>query len=269
MLRTYGGCEYVSTEFKEFCESVGLIHENTPHHSGTSEKRNRTLLNLVRCMLKSKNLPNFLWGEAVSTATYILNRSPTKRLEGCMNQKVVKYLPAEILSVMRMEARLGMQALKKKSQLHQPSTKIIIFEGSRTVHDSAVSSEGELVHSTLIAKAEPTKFDKAVTEEKWMKAMKEEINSILTQKEKWRSTRPNLWQNFFLQKEGIDYGEVYVLVARIEIVRLVVAIATNTDWSMHQLDVKSTFLNGPLEEEVYVLQPQRFMVKDEEKRCTN
>jgi len=40
-----------------------------------------TLLNMVRCMLKSKNLPKFLWGEAVITTTYILNRSPTKMLK--------------------------------------------------------------------------------------------------------------------------------------------------------------------------------------------
>ena len=84
VLRTDGGGEYVSKEFKEFCESEGLIHEvtppYTPQHNGTAERRNRTLLNMVRCMLKSKNLPCFLWGEAVSTAAYILNRSPTKRL---------------------------------------------------------------------------------------------------------------------------------------------------------------------------------------------
>ena len=39
-------------------------------------------MNMVRYMLKSKNLPSYLWGEVVSTTTYILNQSPTKRLEG-------------------------------------------------------------------------------------------------------------------------------------------------------------------------------------------
>ena len=63
----------------------------------------------------------------------------------------------------------------------------------------------------------------------------------------------------FLQKAGIDYGEVYAPIARMETIRLVVALATNEDWSLHQLDVKSAFLNGPLEEEVYVQQPIRFV----------
>ena len=66
ILRTDGGGEYVSNEFKEFYESEGLIHEvtplYTPQHNGTAERRNITLLNMVRCMLKSKNLPSFLWG---------------------------------------------------------------------------------------------------------------------------------------------------------------------------------------------------------------
>jgi len=61
----------------------------------------------------------------------------------------------------------------------------------------------------------------------------------------------------FLQNARIDYSEVYALVARIETVRLVVATATNANWSIHQLDVKSVILNGPLEEEeVYVQAPE-------------
>ena len=49
-------------------------------------------------------------------------------------------------------------------------------------------------------------------------------------------------------------------MARIETVRLVVAIASMKGWSMYQLDVKSAFLNGPLEEEVFVKQPPGFAV---------
>ncbi|RDY09651.1 hypothetical protein CR513_05943, partial [Mucuna pruriens] len=62
VLRTDGGGEYVSNEFKEFYESEGLIHEVTPpyicQHNSTTERRKTTLLNLVRCMLKSKKLPS-------------------------------------------------------------------------------------------------------------------------------------------------------------------------------------------------------------------
>lgn len=46
-----------------------------------AERKNRTLLNMVRSMLKSKNMPKTWWGEAVNTAAYIINRSPTKKME--------------------------------------------------------------------------------------------------------------------------------------------------------------------------------------------
>src|ERR1051325_1727537 len=56
----------------------------------------------------------------------------------------------------------------------------------------------------------------------------------------------------FLQREGIDYDEVFAPIARLETIRLVVGITNSKNWRMYQMDVKFTFLNGPLEEEVYV-----------------
>jgi len=70
----------------------------------------------------------------------------------------------------------------------------------------------------------------------------------------------------FLQRKGLDYSEVFALVARIETIRLVVALANGKGWPMFQLDVKSAFLNGPLEEEVYVTQPPGFEIEGSEKK---
>jgi len=83
-LRTDGGGEYVSSEFEVFCTKEGIVHDvvppYTPQQNGTAERKNRTIMNMVRSMLKSKHLPKELWGEAVSTATYTLNRCPTRKL---------------------------------------------------------------------------------------------------------------------------------------------------------------------------------------------
>ena len=85
ILRTNEGDEYNSKEFKEFCEAKGIEHEviapYTPQHKGLAERTNRTLLDMARCMLKGKGLLNCYWGEAVTTAAYVLNRCPTKRLQ--------------------------------------------------------------------------------------------------------------------------------------------------------------------------------------------
>ncbi|PNX74518.1 copia-type reverse transcriptase-like protein, partial [Trifolium pratense] len=85
ILRTYGGGEYTSRDFETFCISQGIVHEvtapYTPQHNGLAERRNRTLLDMARSMLKQKNLPHKFWGEAVTTAAYILNKCLTKKLK--------------------------------------------------------------------------------------------------------------------------------------------------------------------------------------------
>ena len=78
--------------------------------------------------------------------------------------------------------------------------------------------------------------------------------------------RSRLVARGFLQKPGIDSDEVYVPVARIETIGIVVSIAACRGWKIHQLNIKSAFLNGPLEEEVYVTQPPGFDVKGKESK---
>ncbi|GKD70386.1 zinc finger, CCHC-type containing protein, partial [Tanacetum coccineum] len=63
----------------------------------------------------------------------------------------------------------------------------------------------------------------------------------------------------FRQKSGINYFDTYALVARIKTIRLLIALASIHNLIIHQMDVKTTFLNGELEEEVYMNQPQGFI----------
>jgi hypothetical protein len=68
----------------------------------------------------------------------------------------------------------------------------------------------------------------------------------------------------YKQKYGIDYEEVFALVARLDTVRLLISLVAHHSWKIYQLDVKSTFLNGILEEEVYVEQPEGLISQGEE-----
>ena len=70
----------------------------------------------------------------------------------------------------------------------------------------------------------------------------------------------------FIQREGIDFEEVFAPVARMESVRLLLALAAAKDWHAHHLDVKSSFLNGELAETVFVRQPLGFTIKGAEHR---
>jgi hypothetical protein len=63
----------------------------------------------------------------------------------------------------------------------------------------------------------------------------------------------------FSQKEGVDYEETFALVARYTSVRVVISLSS-VGWKIHQMDVKTAFLNGVIEEEVYIEKPQGFEV---------
>ena len=59
--------------------------------------------------------------------------------------------------------------------------------------------------------------------------------------------------------EGIDFDETFSQIARLESIRILLAIASHLNFKVYQMDVKSAFLNGMLQEEVYVEQPKSFV----------
>jgi hypothetical protein len=70
----------------------------------------------------------------------------------------------------------------------------------------------------------------------------------------------------FSQKEGIDYDETFAPVARYTSIRTIISLASIMGWKLHQMDVKTSFLNGQVEEEVYLEQPKGFVVHRKESR---
>jgi hypothetical protein len=143
----------------------------------------------------------------------------------------------------------------------------------------------------LQIKDEPTTFTEAERHQPWRRAMLEEINSIKSNKT-WRRVplppghRPiglkwvyklkknvvgnvvkhkeRLVAKGYVQQQGVYFNEVFAHVARIESVRLLLALATQEGWLVHHMDMKSAFLNGELGEEVYVRQPPGFVVNGQE-----
>ena len=81
-LRTDRGREYLSDMFKDFCKEKSIIRHlaipYTPQQNGVAERRNRTLLDMVRSMTAQANIPISFWDDVLLSATYILNRVPSK-----------------------------------------------------------------------------------------------------------------------------------------------------------------------------------------------
>ncbi|KAL2250125.1 UNVERIFIED_CONTAM: Retrovirus-related Pol polyprotein from transposon TNT 1-94 [Sesamum indicum] len=81
-LRSDRGGEYESSKFNEYCQTFGIIHEETPPYSpssnGMAELKNRTFKDMINSLLLTSRLPKYLWGEALNTTCHILNRVPLK-----------------------------------------------------------------------------------------------------------------------------------------------------------------------------------------------
>lgn len=86
ILRTDNGGEYVNHVFKDFLVSNGIIHQTscpyTPEQNGIAERKNKHLLEVARSMMFHSNVPKRYWGEAVLTGAHLINRAPSKVLNG-------------------------------------------------------------------------------------------------------------------------------------------------------------------------------------------
>eukprot|EP01018_Ginkgo_biloba_P017412 Gb_00311 [translate_table: standard] len=92
ILRLDNGGEYISNEFKDFCTKVGIQKQyttlSTRQQNRIAERKNRTIQEMPRSMMKAKNIGDEFWAEGVYTAVYLLNRSPTKALVNKTQKKL-------------------------------------------------------------------------------------------------------------------------------------------------------------------------------------
>ncbi|GKA47797.1 ribonuclease H-like domain, reverse transcriptase, RNA-dependent DNA polymerase [Tanacetum coccineum] len=159
------------------------------------------------------------------------------------------------------------------------------MRGYRTLSDLYENTE-----ELLLAEDEPKNYKEASSDQKWIEAMKVELDSI-NKNNTWELTtlpkghkaiglkwvfktkkdangniikhKARLVAKGYIQEHNIDFEEVFAPVARMETIRLLLAIAANNKWEVHHLDVKSAFLHGDLKEEVYVTQPEGFIKRED------
>ena len=385
-MRSDRGGEFTSNDFNEFCEENGIRRPLTlpysPQQNGVVERKNRSILNAARSMLKSKRMPKEFWAEAVDCAIYLSNRSPTRsvwgktpqeawsgRKPGISHLKVfgsIAYAQVPKQKRSKLDDRsekyvfIGYDSRSKGYKLYNPSNgKVIssrdvvfdeestwdwetqegeqydffpLFKGSEeeseelqdpmtpppsplpTQEDPSseessserprrmrnlqelyevTSNQDNLTLFCLFADCEPIGFEEAVQSKKWRVAMDEEIQAI-KKNDTWELAdlpkghkaigvkwvykakknakgeveryKARLVAKGYKQRAGIDYDEVFAPVARLETIRLIISIAAQMKWNIYQMDVKSAFLNGFLEEEVYLEQPMGYEVKGHENK---
>ncbi|KAL0546105.1 hypothetical protein IC582_016010 [Cucumis melo] len=119
-LRLDRGGEYSDKTLKDFCESNGIIHEFTapysPQQNGIAERKNRTLKEMMNAMLLSSGLSDNMWGEAVLSACFVLNRISHKRVDKTPYELWKEHAPnLSYLKVCGCLAKVSFPALKKST----------------------------------------------------------------------------------------------------------------------------------------------------------
>lgn len=154
-------------------------------------------------------------------------------------------------------------------------------------------NEADMAYMVEVNSSDPATFEEAQKNLKWRRAMDDEMNSIeknqtweltdlpdgakcigvkwifktkLNEHGKVNKFKARLVAKGYSQKHGIDYTEDYAPVARMDTVRTILARAAQKGWIVYQLDVKSAFLHGVLEEDVYVQQPNGYEAEGHEEK---
>ncbi|KAJ9552124.1 LOW QUALITY PROTEIN: hypothetical protein OSB04_016169 [Centaurea solstitialis] len=116
------------------------------------------------------------------------------------------------------------------------------------------------LYVNFISENEPKEVDDALRDPAWVSAMQEELAEFI-RKNVWllvpRPRKRTIIRN--KARLGIDYDETFAPVARLEAIRLFLAYAAHMNFKVFQMDIKNAFLNGKLNEEVYVAQPPGFV----------
>ncbi|KAK8652076.1 hypothetical protein V6N13_061100 [Hibiscus sabdariffa] len=342
-LRSDRGGEYLSQNFDELVKECGIVSQltppGTPQWNGVSERRNRTLLDMVRSMMSHTDLPTSFWGYALETAAFTLNRVPSKSVQksphemwtgrrpnmsfmkiwGCkayvkhqMSTKLEPksekctfvgypketkgyyfynenkvfvartgvFLEKEFLTNSGKGRNIELEEVQQQ-QVIEPEVEGIsqaveenptdletqpLRRSTRERHEPErygflVTTHGDVI---LVDQDEPKTYQEAVASpdsEKWLEAMRSEMDSMLenqvwTLVEPLEGIKPIGCKWVFKKKTDMD-GNVQTYKGR-----LVAKVAAFHDYEIWQMDVKTAFLNGKLEEDVYMTQSEGFVTPE-------
>eukprot|EP00794_Sanderia_malayensis_P007838 gene7838-biopygen6374 len=381
--RSDNGGEYSSSEFLQYCKDHGIKKEvtipYTPQQNGIAERLNRTLMEKARAMIYHAKLPLSFWAEAVSTANYLRNRSPTSALENATPYERFYKQKADVsnLRVFGCNAMVHIpdqkrNKLQKKSEkcvfvgypedskgykfynadkkMMLRSRDVIFFEDSfehkqseridqmeyfdfylpaNDVSDVEIAENvpdqpdqldqpdiqprrsqrtakpperlgapmtgdwwnhvDSPTASIALQNEEPVSIEEALSgpdASKWKNAADSEYESLIKNGTwklvdlpddknvvgcKWifkkkrnadgsiNRYKARLVAQGYSQKEGLDYEETFSPVAKYSSIRTVLAIANEFNLEIHQMDVKTAFLNGKLDCDIYMEQPEGYV----------
>ncbi|GKV19319.1 hypothetical protein SLEP1_g29599 [Rubroshorea leprosula] len=233
----------------------GLVDEEdaayTPQQNGVCERRNHTIMNMVRSLMSKSNLPKEFWPKAVNWSVHILHRSPTSPLPNMTPKKAWSgHKPA--VNNFRIFGCIA--------YAHVPNQKRANLKALRKVEEESLptaehSIGGSLPTTPELESGTGSRHQRKKRRLAWL----EDYETKLKENGEVDKFKARLVAKGYKQKFSINYQEVFAPVARMDTIRLVIALASQNSWLIYQLDVKSAFLHGDLQEQIFVDQPPSYV----------
>ncbi|GJU12913.1 retrovirus-related pol polyprotein from transposon TNT 1-94 [Tanacetum coccineum] len=286
----------VAQASSEFCNANEITHNffalRTPQSNGVVERKNRTLQEMSKTMLNEQSLPYKFWCHAVDTSTYILNRILIKAILGKTPYELLRGRKPTLDYFRVFGSKFFILNTKYYLTKFDPKSYEGVFLGysqnskAYIILNKHTRKVKEQLNVTFDETPPPSKtsplVDDDLDEEEAIKVTKKknlkndiedetlEIDKIVNIKESRNHPLENVIGNLnqitlrlvaqgYNQQEGIDYDETYAPIARLESIRILLAYACALDFKVFQMDVKGAFLNGFINEVVYVAQPPGFI----------
>lgn len=345
-LMSDNGGEFVNRVLEDYMGSRGITHRRTvpytPQQNGIAERMNRTLMDMVRCMLIQSGLPDEFWFHALSHATNVRNRIPNtsttkakspyelfydKKADisflkpfGCAawvhipqqrrrgklgprSDKMIhlgsslhskayefvnfKYTRIELSrDATFVENKFPVKPLQVRQRLSQPSQRRIERIDQEESEDEIDILSLATTASSTLDMLDPVSIREAQARPDWPQWEKAMESELASHKEngtwevaddatghghmvdcKWvyklklkpdgsvDKYKARLVARGFTQREGIDYEETFAPVLKFSTLRILIALATSLNLQMEQMDVVTAFLNGVLDEVIYMKPP--------------
>lgn len=133
ILRTDNGTEYVNASLLSILRKSGILHQKTapytPEQNGVAERMNRTLVERSRCMIFDAKLDKSYWAEAISTAAYVINRSPCRMIKGNTPEEMWSGRNTDLKRLRVFGCTCWVHVPKQKRKKFDPKSEKGIFVG--------------------------------------------------------------------------------------------------------------------------------------------
>nr|GEU65218.1 Pol polyprotein [Tanacetum cinerariifolium] len=272
ILRSDSGGEYKSNDLSEFCFTFGIVHHTTapctPQQNRVVECKNKTLKNMINSMSIALGDPQSLWGEACLAANTILNKIPHKKSDKSPYQLWKgKQPPYKRMKVWGCLAKVQIPLPKRTK--HGPKTVDCVYldpAKNSAAYGFLVykSNVEDISNNTIIESVEAEFFENIFPYKDKEKKISNPRKRKLRPDGTIEKYKARLVAKGYPQKEDQDFFDTYSPVTRMTSIRTLIAIAAIHNLIIHQMDVKTVFLNGEFDEEIYMQQPNGFVVKGQE-----